>query len=451
MVSRALAMLGTCMYDAWAAYDERAVGTELSGALRRPSAEHSLADKEKAISYAAYRALTDVFPVDAESVYKPLMRQLGYDPNDNSTDVETPAGIGNVACAAVLEFRHHDKSNQLGDLAQGAYNDWSGYTPRNTPATVPGPTTVRDPNHWQPLVYVDSAGSLMTQRFAAAQWCFVTPFALSKGEEFRSAIEPGPFKYGSREYQEQAEELIALSANLTDRQKMISEYWADGPKSEQPPGHWVLFAQLVSARDHHSLDDDVKMFFVLSNAMLDAGIAAWDAKRAYDSVRPITAISLLFRGRAIRAWGGRGKGTTEMDGSQWMPYQSSTFPTPPFPDYVSGHSTYSAAAARILTLWTGSDHFGSSVTLPKGSSKIEPGFTPHEPVVLKWETFTDAADEAGMSRRYGGIHFRRADLMGRTLGLAVANKVWSKAQSLFDGTASLPDEQASVVNAWEGR
>jgi hypothetical protein len=105
-----------------------------------------------------------------------------------------------------------------------------------------------------------------------------------------------------------------------------------------------------------------------------------------------------------------------MDGSQWLPYQPTTFPTPPFPDYVSGHSTYSAAAARILYLWTGTDKFGDSVTLPAGSSKIDPGVTPAKPVTLKWETFTGAANEAGMSRRYGGIHFARADMAERKLG-----------------------------------
>jgi hypothetical protein len=194
---------------------------------------------------------------------------------------------------------------------------------------------------------------------------------------------------------------------------------------------------LSSARDHHSLDDDVKMFLVLTNTMLDAGIAAWDAKRAYHSVRPVTAISLLYRGKKIHSWGGPEKGTIEMDGSQWIPYQLATFPTPPFPDYVSGHSTYSAAAARILSFWTGSDRFGNSVTLPVGSSKIEPGLTPTKPVTLQWETFTDAADEAGMSRRYGGIHFAAADLAGRKLGRLVADRAWTKAQALFDGTAKL--------------
>ena len=439
MAARALAIVNTCIYDAWAAYDERAVGTQLSGALRRPATERTLANKERAISYAAYRALSDVLPAGTDSVYTPLMKELGYDPADNSTDIETATGIGNVTCAAVLEFRHHDKANQLGDLAQGAYADWSGYRAVNPPGTVPAHfpfSKPLNPDHWQPLSYVDGNGSLVLQMFAGAQWCFVTPFAMSKGDEFRKVVEAGPAKYGSAEYREQAEELVALSAGLTDREKMIAEYWADGPNTEQPPGHWMRLAEFISERDHHTLDDDVKMYFALSNAMLDAGIAAWDAKRAYDSVRPATAIELLFKGKTIRAWAGPGKGAAEMDGAVWKPYEPVTFPTPPFPEYVSGHSTYSAAAARILGLWTGSERFGYSTTLAKGSSTIEPGVTPREPVTLRWATFTEAADEAGMSRRYGGIHFKRGDLAGRALGRAVAEKAWSRANEYFAGKAA---------------
>jgi len=435
VVARALAIVHTCMYDAWAAYDERAIGTQLAGALRRPASERTIANKEQAISYAAYRALVDVLHVDTNSVYIPLMKQLGYDPNDNSTDIETPTGIGNVACAAVLEYRHHDKSNQLGDLAQGPYSDWTGYAPANSASPVPTRTAPADPNHWQPLTYINSTGDLMTQRFVGAQWSQVTPFALTSGDEYRPLIARfGPATYGSREYQEQAEDLIAISAGLTDKQKMIAEYWNDGPNTEQPPGHWMLFAQWISERDHHTLDDDVKLFFALSNAIFDAGIACWDAKRTFDSVRPVTAIPFLFRGKMIRSWGGPGKGTIEMDGALWLPYQAATNPTPPFPDYVSGHSTYSAAAAEVLELFTGTSHFGNSVTLPAGSSKIEPGVTPAHDVTLHWETFTDAANEAGISRRYGGIHFRAADLAGRLLGRMVAAQAWTKAQEYFDGT-----------------
>jgi hypothetical protein len=145
MVARALAIVNTCMYEAWAAYDDKVVGTQLGDALRPPKQERTEANKSKAISYAAYRALSDLFPADVDTIYKPLMRQLGYNPDDNSTDIETPQGIGNVACAAVLEFRHHDNSNQLGDLAQGQYADWSGYVPKNKPTAVPASVAMNDP------------------------------------------------------------------------------------------------------------------------------------------------------------------------------------------------------------------------------------------------------------------------------------------------------------------
>jgi hypothetical protein len=225
---------------------------------------------------------------------------------------------------------------------------------------------------------------------------------------------------------------------------MIAEYWSGGENTEQAPGHWMRIAQWVSERDHHTLDDDVKMFFALSSAMLDASIATWDAKRAYDSVRPLTAIPLLFRGKTIRAWGGPGKGTVEMDGSKWVPYQPATSPTPPSPDYVSEASAYGAAAAAILKLFTGSDQFGESVTLPAGSSRIEPGVTPVQMVTLRWNTFTDAANEAGISGRYGGIDFRSADIAGQLLGRAVAFQAWSRTLSYLDGTVKPMIEQPTV-------
>src|SRR6266540_3869188 len=110
------------------------------------------------------------------------------------------------------------------------------------------PATVHDPNAWQPLRYVDSGGTVVTSGFVGAQWQHVTTFAVSPGS-LRSPT--GPAKYGSPEYLAQAQALIDLSAALTDEQKMIAEYWSDGPHSELPPGHWNLFAQFVSRRDHH--------------------------------------------------------------------------------------------------------------------------------------------------------------------------------------------------------
>jgi hypothetical protein len=290
-----------------------------------------------------------------------------------------------------------------------------------------------DMNHWQPLIYVGSTGDFTTQMFTAAQWSYVTPFAMSSGDEFRGVAKSmPPALYGSDEYRAQAEELIKLSAGLTDEQKMMAEYWSDGSDSVSAPARWNAFAQWVSARDHHSLDDDVKMFFALNNALLDASIAAWDMKREFDSVRPVTAIAVLFHGTKIRAWGGPRRGTVEMDGADWIPYQEASLPTPASPEYVSEESTYAGAAASILAAWTGSDHFGDSVTLPAGSSRVEQETTPAHPVVLTWQTFTDAADEAGASGRYSGIHFRRAEVAGRMLGQLVAQKAWSRAQRYFD-------------------
>jgi hypothetical protein len=437
MVARALAIVHTCIYDAWAAYDRKAFGTQLGPALRRPKSERTLANKTKAISYAAYRAAVDLFPSDKVTVFDPLMSSLGFDPDDRSTDPETPAGIGNIACDAVLTFRHTDGANQLGDLTESGipYADYTGYTPVNPPSTVPvNPASVKDPNLWQPLEYVDATGTFVTQPCVGAQWLNVTPFALSSPDELLPFIASvGPALYGSDTFVEQAQDLITMSANLTDTQKMIAEYWADGPRSELPPGHWDLFAQFVSARDRHTVDADAKLFFVLTNAVFDVSIAVWDAKSVFDSVRPVTAIPYLFQGQQILAWGGPGKGTVPMDGSQWIPYQPDTFPTPPFQEYISGHSTFSAAGATILRLWTGSDAFGASVTFESGSSRIEPGLTPASPVTLSWKTFTNAANEAGISRRYGGIHFERADLVGRATGRLVAWKAWTKALALFEG------------------
>jgi len=426
-VARMLAMTHTCMYDAWAAYDPVASGTRLGSRLRRPVSEATMANKRKAISYAAYRCLTDLFPRQRLLLDKE-MGGLGYDQSDRSQDPTTAAGIGNLTAAEVIKACHHDGSNQLGDLEPGPYEDYTGYTPVN------GPNRVNNPDHWQPLLVIDH-GEMMVQKYIAPFWGRVQPFALVSGDQFRPDPPYSAEKDGDR-FLQQARELIDISAQLTERQKVIAAYWADGPSSETPPGHWCLLAQFISARDHHDVDADVKMFFALTNALFDASVAAWDTKRAYDSVRPVTAIRYLFAGKKIHAWGGAGKGTEEMDGSAWQPYQEAGVVTPPFPEYVSGHSAFSAAAAEVLKRFTGSDAFGQSAIIKAGSSKIEPGLVPAHDLTLGWATFTAAADEAGMSRRYGGIHFKRGDMMGRWLGRQVGARAYSKSVSYFHGSCN---------------
>ncbi len=424
MVARALAILHTCIYDAWAAYDSQAVGTRLGGTLRRPVAERTLANKNEAISYAARAALVDLYPTEA-SRFNDLLSSLGHDPSDTSANKNTPSGIGNFAAKAVIAFRHGDGSNQLGDLHPGPYSDYTGYEPVNDPDHI------NDANHWQPLRVSDGHGGFVVQRYIAPHWGLVTPFALKSASQFRPA-DPRP-THPPGHYRQQADQVLDYSANLTDKQKVIAEYWADGPSSELPPGHWALFAQHVSGRDNHDLDADVKMFFAMTNAVFDASIACWEAKRHWDYVRPVTAIRFLFKGKKVRAWAGPNKGTGKIDGGDWRPYQAESVVTPPFPEYVSGHSTFSAAAAEVLERFTGSDAFGASKTRKAGSSAVEPGTVPKADVTLSWATFSDAADEAGVSRRYGGIHFEEGDLRGREMGRLIGAQSWEKAQAHITG------------------
>jgi hypothetical protein len=424
VAARSLAIVHTCMFDAWAAYDATAVGTRLGGEFRRPAAERTGENKRAAVSHAAKLCLEDLYPTQADQ-FAGVLRSQGLDPQATRiADPATPAGVAAAAAAAVLEFRHEDGSNQKGDLKPGTYSDWTGYVASNTAQQV------SDLDRWQPLPTMDTYGQLGAQSFQVPHWGRVTPFAIGSGDRFRPPP-PVSARFDPKGFAQQARELVELSAGLTDEQKMIVEYWADGPQSEYPPGHWCLIAEYVSMRDGHDLDADVKMFFALSNALMDAGIAAWDAKRFYDYVRPITAIRQLESGRAIQTWGGPGKGTVSLAGHRWIPYQPVMAMTPPFPEYVSGHSTFSMAAAEILRRFTGSDRLDMKVEFAPGSSKVEPGRTPRQPLSLSLATFTGAAEQAGLSRRLGGIHFRDADMAGRELGRRVAQAVWMKALASF--------------------
>ena len=410
ITARALAIAHTCMYDGWAAFDAEADGVHWPFDLRRPPGEHIQANKEEAISFAAHAALADLFP-SQRATFDTLLSALGY-------SAPGMAGIiGQHACAAVLAYRHGDGANQLGDLNPGRYSDYTGYAAVNTVDTI------FDPNRWQPLP--TAAGP---QQFLTPHWGLVRPFAVTNLDEIRPPVPP---HYPHGTYLKEANQILHFSARLDDRTKLIAEYWNDGPSSATPPGHWNLFAQVVSQRDSHTLDDDVRLFFALNNALLDASIAVWDCKRHFDFARPFTAVRFLYGGKPVRAWAGPGSGIRLIDGRDFRSY----IPTPPFAEYVSGHSTFSAAAAEILALFTGSDRFGLSVAFAPGSSFVEPGITPAETVVLSWATFSDAAAEAGLSRRFGGIHFESGDLQGRALGRHVGRQVWLKAMRFVNGTA----------------
>jgi hypothetical protein len=185
-----------------------------------------------------------------------------------------------------------------------------------------------------------------------------------------------------------------VSAARTEDQTQIARFWADGAGTETPPGHWNHIAQDVGAALGNSLEENARLFALLNIAMADAAICAWDAKYHYHNWRPVTAIRNAHLD---------GNSATEPDGA-W----TSLIGTPPFPDYVSGHSTFSAAAATVLTLFYGTD----GVAFTTGSDFL-PG------VLRSFGSFSEAAAEAAMSRVYGGIHFRFASDHGLTGGLKI--------------------------------
>jgi hypothetical protein len=435
IVARALAIAHTCMYDAWAQYDASAVATtSLRGTLRQLPGTFTVDDKKKAISFAAYRCLVNLFPAGAARLAT-VMYNHGY----TLDDITTPAHIGNVVAQAVIDYRIGDGSNQYGDLNPGAgpYKDYTGYEPRNPPMAfctplmeTCAPLNIPDPNHWQPLI--GPTGVL--QECIGAHWDLVVPFAIVADQFDTLVPEPPDIHKNDGHYQKNANDLLQYSAKLDAERKLIVEYWADGPASELPPGHWGLLAQWVSQRDNHDIDKDVKMFFAIHNASFDAGIVAWHLKRKWDSVRPITAIRYLNQGKTIHAWGGPGRGIENFSGEKWMPYNPGSNLTPAFQSFTSGHSTFSSASAKVLQLFTGSDTFGYSTVIPANFGRVEPGI-PAVPTPKSFATFSEAAQEAGLSRLYGGIHFFDDNTIGQQLGALIGERAYAKAQTYFDGTA----------------
>ena len=471
--SRAYGMVHTAIYDAWAAYEEVPVATQLGDSLQRPQTENTEANKTEAMSYAAHRVLTDLFPTHT-ATFNAVMTELGFDPTNTTSDTTTPAGIGNVSAAALLEFRHNDGSNQLGTDPNGngiPYSDITGYQPANPVGNA------SNIELWTPeFVPIDADPSEATgiQSFLTPQWGNVTPFGLEFGGQLRP-VEPKPFLLvdgevdleantitlgdGSTvnisrdiigtiinpEFIEQAEEVVDYSANLTDEQKLIAEFWEDAGGTSFPPGTWMTFGQFVSARDDRTLDEDAQMFFALGNAVFDAGVATWEAKTYYDYARPVRAIRDLgelgligefneaLGGYAIEAWTPNA-GTQTILATDFLTYQTpGSDPSPPFAEYTSGHSAFSAAGAEILRLFTGSDEFGGSVTFEPGESRFEPGITPQQTLTLNWDTFTEAADEGGISRLYGGIHFTDGDINSRLLGQQVGGNAFLSALNYIQG------------------
>ncbi len=415
ITSRYLGLISVAVFDAWSRYDTKAIPVYLEGVDRQDPEEQTLKNKEIAISYAAFRALSEYYYSDV-AVFTELMEELGLDPNNKSIDPNTPEGIGNLAAKAVIEARKGDGSNQYGE-EEGSngtpYFNYTGYEPLNSADEN------KDPNRWQPKYFADGKGGRYAPECLTPYWQNVKPVALKSADQFR----PGPPPMiGSKQLEAEVKEVIDIQAKLTDKEKALVEFMRDGPQSVQQAGHWLKFAQEVSVRDEHTLDQDVKMYFYNQVVAMDGFIASWDSKMFYDYARPFALVHEYYQDQKIKAWGGEGKGMLEIDGSQWRPYSPETFLCPPFPSYVSGHSTISGGCGEALKLWTGSDTFGSSVELVAGAL-TEPDNL-GDTVTIEFPTFTETAEMAGISRVMGGYHIQADNVAGLKLGRDVAQEVW---------------------------
>ena len=450
ILSRQMALPTIASFEAWAAYDDVAVGPLFGADLRRPAAERTTQAKETAVSYAFYRTCLDQYPFHADYLTEEMGR-LGYDASNASLDPSTPAGLGNLVAKTLIEERHGDGANQLGDDPNSdgtPYSDTTGYRPVNTVDTI------SDPDRWQPIPFDDGKGGTLVLDFLTPHWYLIKPFGLQSADQFR----PGPPPLvGSDQLKEEVDEVIAMNASLSTEQKALVEFMRDGPRSTGQSGHWLRFAQDVSIRDHNGFDQDVKLFFAVGVTAMDAFIASWDAKFYYDSSRPWTLVRHYYTGEMLEAWGGPGKGTIKVAGDDWHPYSPATFITPPFPGYVSGHSTISGACAEMLRLYTGSDRFGVVESRVAGAL-TEADFSCDEiqavdgkrvltsvgkplscDVKIPIPTFTEAAEIAGISRVLGGYHIQADNIAGLELGRDVADYLYPQVLSYIDGTATSED------------
>jgi hypothetical protein len=552
--ARNLFHTSVAMWDAWATFDPIASGAVYS---QKHAALDVAAARDEAISYAAYRVLSARFikavgGSESLSQFDDLMDTLCYPIATATTDGNSPAAIGNRIAATVLAAGKADGSNEAGGYAA------PDYKPVNPPLIVnqTGATMV-DPNRWQPLQLekmISQNGIPVTngtQQSIGPHWGQVTGFAVAAGGPAGTPIDPGPPpRLGDpatdQAYKDQAVEVIRDSfqldpegapsidvspaarggnslgtndgtghpvnpatgkpyesalVNRGDFVRVVTEFWADGPKSETPPGHWNVLANHVSdelapnlrigasGRVLGRLEWDVKLYLAMNGAVHDAAIAAWGLKGHYDSVRPISMIRYMgglgqssdpagpsyhedglpleadlievvtkessaagerhaaLAGSvgkiAIKAWGGipadpktQATGAAWMLAGDWIPYQLPTFVTPAFQGYTSGHSTFSRAAAEVMVGFTGSEYFPGGIsgyTIEAGSLKNELGPTTDIPLV--WATYYDAADQAGQSRLFGGIHIQADDFNGRVIGSQCGKDAWARAQRMFAGQA----------------
>jgi hypothetical protein len=430
IILRITGLVEVAWFDAIAPYHPTAVGV-YSRITRRPAVEGvTNRNKNIALIFASYRVLNSLLPQYA-SDWKAMVQSVGLNPNNTSQDPTTPIGIGNVAGMSIVAAREHDGMNQLGDEGGRKYNrkpysDYTGYKPVNTPQDL------IDPGRWQPTINTAGGGLFNSQIAVTPQYALTRPFTYTNPAQFQV---PAPLLSDPANvagYKQQADEVLAVSANLTDYQKGLAEFFNDKPDSIG------LISWYVGVTRGFTLDQFVQLKFVTGVATFDAGIVVWQEKFKFDTVRPVTAIKYLYGNQNVTAWGGPGKGTvTDIKGSEWRPYLD----TADHPEYPSGSACFCEAHAQASRHYLGSDVLGLFIPWLKGTSKVEPGVTPKDHVWLNWPTWTDFQHQCQQSRLYGGVHFQAALDASRDVCTQFGDTAFDFMTKLLNGTAPLSSKQ----------
>tara|TARA_R110002073_G_scaffold8027_20_gene44901 strand:- start:5354 stop:7120 length:1767 start_codon:yes stop_codon:yes gene_type:complete len=372
-VAKNLAMIHTAMFDA-----ANAIEGGFEAYLQGITAPNN-ASLTAAASSAAYHVASSLYPAPDELAYwnATLAESLAMVEEGESKD----AGIafGQQVGDAMLTLRVNDGADSISDyLTSSAPGDWNRTFPNYLPSLLP-------------------------------QWRAVTPFSLNTPEQFRPIAPP---ILTSDEYADAVDEVMNLggldSSSRTADQNEIAVFWADGGGTFTPPGHWNQIAADVVMPRGNSVLENSRVFALLNLALADAGISAWDAKYEYELWRPIDAIRQAEQD---------GNDQTVQD-KDWLPLLLS----PPFPTYTSGHSTFSGAADEVLSSLLGNDVTFTS----QNDAQSSPGQRPLNSsliVTRSFDSFAEAAEEAGLSRIYGGIHFNFDNTMGLTSGRNIGQLV----------------------------
>jgi hypothetical protein len=373
VAARNLAMVHAAMYDAVNSIEQTHQPYHVEIAASAGSSPVAAA------AAAAHRVASQLYQEpDETAVFNAALAEALATVPDGAAKTLGVA-LGQQVGDAILALRSADGAN-----AVVAY----------TPGTEPGDWNRTFPGFLPPLL---------------TQWPSVTPFAMTSGSQFRPEAPPA---LDSAEYAAAVDEVMRLgrlnSPTRTSEQTEVAIFWADGGGTFTPPGHWNQIAADVALAQGNTLAENSRLFALLNIAEADAGIASWDAKYVYDLWRPIDA---------IRRADVDGNDTTIADAT-WTPL----IVTPPFPTYTSGHSTFSGAADAVL-----SSFFGANVSFTTQSDGHS-GFSQRplrasQVVTRTFTSFAQAADEAGRSRVYGGIHFEFDSSAGLAAGRALGNYV----------------------------